>query len=102
MRGMRLLVLIAIVSIGALVAAAPAGAATHTVSVVDFSFSPSSLTVGVGDTVTWTNNGGSQHTVTADDSSFDSGTLDPGDSFSHTFTNAGSVAYHCEFHGSPG
>lgn len=72
--------------------------ATNAVSVVNFSYSPTSITVKKGTKVTWTNNDSTQHTVTADNGSFDSGTLDPGKSFSQTFNTAGTFAYHCNFH----
>jgi LPXTG-motif cell wall-anchored protein len=68
------------------------------VGIADFSFSPASITVGVGETVTWSNNGPSDHTVTADDGSFDSGTMGDGDGFSHTFSEAGTFAYVCAIH----
>ncbi len=68
------------------------------VSLVNYAFSPTSLTVAAGTTVTWTNNDTAAHTVTADDGSFDSGNLSPGQSFTHTFTASGSVAYHCNYH----
>jgi plastocyanin len=35
------------------------------VSIVNFAFSPSSVAIAPGGTVTWTNNGGSTHTVTS-------------------------------------
>jgi plastocyanin len=41
------------------------GPASASVSIQDFNFNPSSVTVGPGGTVTWTNNG-STHTVTSD------------------------------------
>jgi plastocyanin len=75
--------------------------ADTSVSVVDNSFSPQTITIAQGDTVTWTNNGSMNHTVTADDKSFDSGTLIPGNSFTHTFDTAGSFPYYCQFHGGP-
>ena len=68
------------------------------VSIEDFYFEPSELTIQPGETVTWTNNGNHPHTVTADDGSFDSGTLQPGESYSHTFQSAGMVPYHCSIH----
>jgi plastocyanin len=84
-------------------AAAPANAATtHNVSLTGFSFSPKTLTIEPGDTVTWTNNGGIPHTVTADNGSFDSGSLAPGQTFTHTFAAAATVPYHCSFHGAAG
>jgi plastocyanin len=62
-------------------------------------FSPSTLTIQAGDTVTWTNAGGF-HNVAANDSSFRNG--DPSSStwtFSHTFGASGTTSYHCEVHG---
>lgn len=66
--------------------------------IVDFGFSPTTLTVTVGTTVTWTNTGQVDHTVTANGGAFASGTLSPGASFSFTFRTAGTFAYHCTIH----
>jgi plastocyanin len=71
---------------------------TNTVSIPGMSFSPGTITIKAGITVTWKNNDYTAHTVTADDSSFDSGNLDPGQSFSHTFSSAGTINYHCKYH----
>jgi amicyanin len=68
------------------------------VTIKDFEFTPSTLTIKVGDAVTWTNNGPSTHTVTADDGSFESGNLSKGKTFSHTFNAAGTFSYHCGPH----
>jgi len=76
--------------------------ADTSVSVGDNSFSPQTITIAPGDTVTWTNNGSMSHTVTADDSSYSSGTLSPGNTFSHTYGTAGTFPYYCQFHGAPG
>lgn len=73
-----------------------------TVGVADFRFSPATVTIHAGDTVTWSSSGPSPHTVTADAGSFDSGNLDPGQAFSHTFTGPGTFAYHCQYHQSQG
>src|SRR5205823_7661573 len=81
-----------------LVLAASAPALAASVSAVDFHFVPKTVTINVGDTVTWSNNGKSPHTVTANGGSFNSGNLNPGQSFSHTFTSAGTFAYHCQYH----
>lgn len=80
---------------------APSSAPTGTevkVQIANFAFNPSTLTVKVGTTVTWTNADSAQHTVTANDGSFASGDLNQGDSFSFTFTTAGTYAYHCDVH----
>ncbi len=87
------------------VRSAPAGAGllAHTSSdpadtISDFQFSPATITIHVGDTITWTNNGPTAHTATASDHSFDTGTLQKGQSASHTFTTAGTFAYICTLH----
>ena len=61
-------------------------------------FSPSSVTVNVGDTVTWTNNGPTAHSATASNGSFDTGTFPRGQSRSHTFDAAGTFSYICTPH----
>lgn len=73
-------------------------AAANAVTIVDFAFQPSSLTVTKGTAVTWTNTGSVGHTVTADDASFTSDTIAAGATFSHTFGTAGTFAYHCSIH----
>jgi plastocyanin len=69
------------------------------VSIVDFAFEPSDLTVSVGDTITWTNNeSGIPHTTTADEGLWDSSTLRPDDTFTFTFTEPGTYTYLCTIH----
>ncbi len=76
-----------------------ARAADASVSISNFAFVPASVTVNVGDTVTWTNNqGGVPHTVSSDTGAFDSGTLNGGGTFAQTFGTAGTFAYHCNIH----
>ncbi len=77
----------------------PPAPATAAVQLAGAQFTPTSVTIAVGGTVTWTNNDASKHTVTADNGSFDSGTLNSGATFAHTFTAAGTYAYGCDFHG---
>jgi LPXTG-motif cell wall-anchored protein len=74
-------------------AAADAG-----VTISDFQFAPASVTIDVGDTVTWTNEGPTPHSATADDRSFDTGIFEAGESRSHTFDEAGTFAYFCTPH----
>jgi len=68
------------------------------VKIIDFAFQPSTLTVSVGQEITWTNDGAVPHTVTADNGSFDSGQLQPGAQYKHSFSAAGTYAYHCSVH----
>jgi plastocyanin len=65
-------------------------------------FSPASITISAGSTVTWRHQGSGSHTITADDGAFNSGTITAGETFSFTFTTPGEYGYYCEFHGSPG
>ena len=62
------------------------------------SFSPSSLTVSAGTTITWTNKDAVAHTVTSNSSLFESGSMGKNDKFSFTFSDVGSYPYHCRFH----
>lgn len=71
---------------------------TNAVSIASFAFSPPSLTVKVGATVTWTNNDTVTHTVVADDGSFKSGDLGQGASYQFTFKTAGTYTYKCSIH----
>jgi LPXTG-motif cell wall-anchored protein len=73
-------------------------AASGGVSIQNFAFAPSSITVNAGDTVSWTNHDGVKHSSTADDGSWDTGLLARGQSGSHTFTQAGTYTYHCVPH----
>lgn len=87
----------------------------HQVLVSNFSFTPSSLTIQAGDTVTWTNQQGT-HNVQADDDSFrcangcdgdgEGGSGDPASnewSFTLTFEEPDDlIRYFCELHGGIG
>src|SRR5687767_4517331 len=70
----------------------------RTVAMQNDIFSPGSLTVAKGTTVTWTNNDYTTHTVTADDNSFNSGDITAGRSFTKTFNSTGTFPYHCIYH----
>ena len=64
-----------------------------------FGFSPATLTILPGTTVTWKNMSSAPHTVTSDDGqTFDSGNIAPGGTFTFKFTVAGSYPYHCNIH----
>lgn len=75
-----------------------APAAQNSIQISSFSFSPASLTVKVGDTVTWTNQDSVGHSATADDKSFDTGILGQGKSGTITFSKAGTYTYYCSVH----
>jgi plastocyanin len=71
---------------------------TADVTIQNFAFSPATITVTVGTTVTWTNNDGATHTVTSDTGVFDSGNMANGKTYSRTFSQAGTFTYHCTIH----
>ena len=76
----------------------PSTTGQHQVIIENFKFSPASLTIKAGDTVTWINKDSAPHTATADDKSFDSDRLETDDSFSFTFTSVGTNPYFCNIH----
>ena len=61
-------------------------------------YSPDSLSIAVGSTVTWRNTDSVAHTTTSNGNAFDSGSVRAGGQFSFTFQNAGTFAYHCTIH----
>ena len=69
-----------------------------TVTIADFAFSPNSITVQAGTTVTWVNNDTVPHTATGNNGEFDTGQIAPGGSASITFDSAGTFAYFCSIH----
>src|SRR5690348_5603039 len=61
------------------------------VTIQDMSFSPNTLTVKAGTTVTWTNKDSVAHTVTGDNGGPASDLLASDTTYSYTFTTAGTV-----------
>lgn len=86
------------VTAGATEAAATTAVAKGSASVQmqDFAFSPASVTINVGDSVTWSNVGATDHDAAS--SAFSTGTVSPGSSASSTFSTAGTFSYVCSFH----
>lgn len=88
------------------------GGTSASVTIQDYAFSPATLTIKAGTSVTWTNSGPSTHTVTSDSAGmFDSGMLAPpmastdpyggtssGQTFTMAFHTPGTYAYHCTNH----
>ncbi|KAI8318582.1 copper binding protein, plastocyanin/azurin family [Martensiomyces pterosporus] len=68
------------------------------VVIQNFAYSPGTLTISSGDTVTWINNDQVAHTVTSSSNAFDSGSVGPGESFSYAFTTQGTFQYLCTIH----
>lgn len=76
-------------------APAPVAGGT-TVILKDYAYSPASLTVPVGATVTWKNEDGSNHFVNFAGES--SGRLKEGATYTKTFTSPGVYEYACQLH----
>lgn len=70
------------------------------VYIENMKFSPSTITVSLNTTVTWTNKDGMSHTVTSTTDLFDSGSIGDGHTYSYTFTTAGTFYYKCSYHSS--
>ena len=80
-------------------ALATAGKITpNQVGIGNFQFTPRTLTVKAGTTVTWTNHDDIRHTVTATDKRYGSGAIDTDGTFSHQFTMPGTYTYFCSIH----
>jgi plastocyanin len=72
-------------------------AADQDVAISGFTFSPRTVTVNVGDTVTWTNSDAQAHTATSG-TAWNTGDIAGGDSASITFQSAGTFDYICVIH----
>lgn len=77
----------------------PAASAAAQITIQTVKYSPATVEIKTGETVTWVNNDLTPHTVTSQDGSeLNSGSIDSGASWSHTFSHAGSYPYYCTFH----
>jgi plastocyanin len=73
-----------------------AGAVTQSVDIKNFAFTPGSITIAPGDSVTWTNSDGTTHTVTG--SGWASGNIANGATYTHQFNTTGDFDYKCSIH----
>ncbi len=76
----------------------PPAPSTVTVRIANRAYSPTSLSIAVGDTVVWNNADKDAHTVTERNFSFDSGSFGTGATWRRTFTTAGTYSYFCDIH----
>lgn len=95
----RLVVISAGAALASLLAAGTAVGADQGVTIAGFAFSPKTVTVNVGDTVTWTNDDTVTHTATSA-GNFDTGSIGGGAAKGVTFQKAGTFAYVCSVHSS--
>jgi len=90
---MKRLLIASLVGVAALLCATVVGAATRTIQITKNGFTPSSVTVSAGDTVTWHNADTHTHQVVADNGAFASPALAANASWSYTASKSGKFAY---------
>jgi len=69
------------------------------VAIANFAFSPKTISVASGTSISWTNGDTATHTVTFDTGP-DCGNVTPGKSATITFSTPGTYTYHCKIHSS--
>jgi plastocyanin len=74
--------------------AQPAG--TNEIRIIDEQFVSNTITIQVGESVTFVNADDDEHTATGP--GFDTGVMNPGDSVTITFDEAGTFDFVCQFH----
>jgi plastocyanin len=72
--------------------------AAQQVSIDNFSFSPKSITVPVGTSITWVNHDDVPHTVTSKTKAFASKAMDTDEKFTYVFQKPGTYTYYCAVH----
>ena len=77
----------------------PPPPAAKSVMIMNYAFTPSTLTVPAGTKVTWSNMDSVPHTVTSSGSGpLSSPNIAPGTTWSYTFTTPGTYHYYCAVH----
>jgi plastocyanin len=71
---------------------------TTQIVIKDFMFTPNSLTVKAGSTVTWVNMDDEPHSVVSDTGLFRSGAVDTNERFSFKFDKPGTYHFTCAIH----
>ncbi|HEY3857250.1 MAG TPA: Ig-like domain-containing protein [Verrucomicrobiae bacterium] len=95
---------------GMVIGSVSSQAATKTVDIIDYAFSPMNVTINVNDTVHWvwvtdlhSSTAGNLSGPPAKDTGlWDSGVSDSGHIFDFTFTASGTYPYYCSYHLFPG
>ena len=71
----------------------------YKISIESYQFSPSTMTIKAGDSITWTNMDTVAHTVTSDSGNeLDSPRFGKGQTYTYTFNTPGTYNYHCTPH----
>jgi plastocyanin len=86
-------------ALGVSASAAPRGAATVNVTIQSFAFSPSSVTLDVGDTIQWTNLDSASHSAVTITTGFITAVLAQNQTTTTTFDRPGMYDYICGVHG---
>lgn len=73
-------------------------AKSASIQIDNFHYSPPTLVVAPGTTVTWKNEDNTPHSVREKDGKFKSAALDTDDTFSQSFTAPGEYEYFCSIH----
>ena len=79
---------------------ATAGPGTNAVFIQGMLFSPATISVSAGTTITWTNKDAVTHTVTSNSGAFNSGNIAPNGTWAFTFAVPGTYNYACTIHSS--
>src|SRR6266568_1697774 len=96
----RVLAALAVAFLVLFQAPSPAAAASFSVQIENYAYAPSSITVEVGDTITWTNDDTAPHTITTSSGpqALSSPYLSKGQSWGFTFRAPGTYSYYCAVH----
>lgn len=91
------------IALGTLLAALLTGQASAeeaSVTIDNFAFTPATITVSVGSTVTWTNHDDIPHTVVDADApkTVKSAALDTDETYKRSFNSPGTYHYFCSLH----
>ena len=92
------LVLVSVAAVGLMTPNKADAQATQAIDIANFAFSPASVTIEAGTTVTWTNSDSVTHNATDNGGAFASGDLATGQSYSFTFDTEGTYNYMCTIH----
>jgi plastocyanin len=71
---------------------------SNRITVKEFMFTPNSLSIKAGTTVTWANMDDEPHTVVSDTGLFRSGAMDTNESFAFKFDKPGTYHFTCSIH----
>lgn len=93
-----LLLLTLVLAVSLAMAQQSGSSSAKTINMKGMKFDPDSITIKVGEKITWNNNDDRDHTVVDSGGAFKSDNIGPGKSFSFTFTKAGTYTYSCTYH----